>query len=172
MTGPDPHHAAALLRALDDPVHLERPAGFEYEHEQARFRHLVATLDREFDCSCWSEAGSRIQDASLLGWLVVPAGATRHGIPVHVEISNFGLAVVCAERPGAWDDEESAILVDEADRRRVHRALDGLGYEQVPEDLLRTEYDGASDVLRRYYEGKGVPGRTAASWYLRYFDYL
>jgi hypothetical protein len=157
----------SLLRQLDDPVHLERPAGFDYAAEQARFAALVAAVEARFGCICTVDAGMSVQDASYLGQLEIPASATATETEVFVRVSNFGgLALLGAERPGVYDDEETRILIAYADWRNVLEVLTNHGYVVLLEDALSRPYDGTSDALRRPY------ARTPATWFDRYFDYL
>jgi len=50
-----------LLRALDDPDHLERPARFDFVETRNQFERLVARLNAEFDCTAWLTAMPRTQ---------------------------------------------------------------------------------------------------------------
>lgn len=157
----------SLLRKLDDPVHLERPAGFDYAAEQARFAALVADVEARFGCVCTVDAGMSVQDASYLGQLEIPVSATITETEIFVRVSNFGgLALLGAERPGVYDDEETRILIDYADWRKILEVLTHHGYVVLLEDALSRPYDGTSDAFRRAYP------RTAATWFDRYFDYL
>ncbi|WFE27964.1 DUF6346 domain-containing protein [Solwaraspora sp. WMMD791] len=157
----------SLLRQLDDPVHLERPAGFDYAAEQARFAALVADVEARFGCVCTVDAGMNVQDASYLGQLEIPASATATETEIFVRVSNFGgLALLGAERPGVHDDEETRILIAYADWRNVLEVLTNHGYVVLLEDALSRPYDGTSDALRRAYQ------THPATWFTRYFDYL
>ncbi len=158
---------AALLRRLDDPVHLEYPAQFRYAVEQRRLQSLVAELEHRFGCTCQVEAGTRVQDASYLGHVVIPAPATRKGVAVFVRVSNFGgLALLGAEGPGRFTDSETLDLIAEADREQVLEVLDALGYVPLLEDVLSSVYDGTSDALRDAYPS------YPPTWFIRFFDYL
>jgi hypothetical protein len=100
VTLPNRAEIVALLRLLDDPVHLEYPARFDYGAEQRRFQSLVAETERRFGCTCLTQAGTQVQDASFLGQLMIPASATAKGVAVFVRVSNFGgLALLGAEGP-------------------------------------------------------------------------
>lgn len=157
----------SLLRQLDDPVHLERPAGFDYAAEQARFAALVADVEARFGCVCTVDAGMNVQDASYLGQLEIPASATATETEIFVRVSNFGgLALLGAERPGVYDDEETRILIAYADWRKVLEVLTNHGYVVLLEDALSRPYDGTSDALRRAYP------TYPATWFTRYFDHL
>lgn len=156
-----------MLRRLDDPVHLEHPARFDYAAEQRRFQSLVAELEGRFRCTCQVEAGNRIQDASFLGQLVIPATALVRGVAVFLRVSNFGsLALLGAEGPGRYGDAEALNLIAETDRRVVLEVLAALNYVPLLEGAVSAEYDGNSDVLR------DAGGSYAPTWFTRYFDYL
>jgi hypothetical protein len=153
----------SLLRELDDPDHLETPAGYDFEATRARFERLVQGLDVVFDCR--SDADRSVQDASLHARVVVPAEATVTGERVVVCVSNFGsLATVSLENPGAYDTAELETLLATQDAARVCRVLDDLDYVVVPEWDLWQTYDGAAplDVI--------TGGR--ATWWVRFFDYI
>jgi hypothetical protein len=156
-----------MLRRLDDPQRLEHPAGFDYTAEQRRFQSLVAELEGRFRCTCVAEAGARIQDASFLGQLVIPASALLSGVAVFVRVSNFGsLALLGAEGPGRYDDAETLNLIAENDRGVVLEVLAALNYVPLLEGAVSTEYDGNSGVLRE------AGGSHTPTWFTRYFDYL
>lgn len=127
----------------------------------------MAEFERRFGCTCQSEAGSQVQDASFLGQLVVPASATAKGVAIFVRVSNFGgLALLGAEGPGRYDDTETMDLIAAADWEAVLKVLAALDYVPLLEDVLSCEYDGASDALHRAYP------EYPATWFARYFDYL
>jgi hypothetical protein len=157
------------LRELDDPVNLERPAGFDLEGAEARFSSLRARIERDFDCECRTDAGPiRVQDASYYGDLIVPAASTHTSEQIWIRISNFGeLAMYALDRPGSLDPEELRILLDTEDKRRIESALADTGYFLVPEELLWDRYDGRSASLRNAY-----PDERPPTWFIRYFDYL
>lgn len=157
----------SLLRQLDDPVHLERPAGFDYPAERARFAALVAAVEARFGCVCTVDAGLNVQDASYLGQLEIPASATATETEIFVRVSNFGgLALLGAERPGVYDDEETRILIAYADWWNVLEVLTNHGYVVLLEDALSRPYDGTNDAVRHAYP------THPATWFDRYFDYL
>jgi hypothetical protein len=163
----DRAQALALLRRLDEPAHLEHPAGFDDAVEQRRFRRLAAELERRFGCVCDVEAGRQIQDASFLGELRIPPTATAGRVGIFVRVSNFGgLALFGADRPGVWDDADTLELITGADRDAVLEALAALDYVPLLEDVLSAAYDGGSDALRAAY--RSYP----PTWFTRYFDYL
>jgi hypothetical protein len=56
-------------------------------------------------------------------------------------------------------------MIAAADREAVLEILAALDYVPLLEDVLSSEYDGASDVLRAY---PSYP----ADWFIRCFDYL
>jgi hypothetical protein len=162
------HPAWAWLREHDDPTHLERPPGFDLAAETLRAHRLVVRLAKAFAWQVTTDAGTgAVQDASFLGDIEIPDSATASGERIVIRLSNFGqLAVVALERFGINDANDIAVLFDVADRRRVERALEDEGYRQVPEWILWRDYDGTSEALRAAYES------TAATWWVRYFDYL
>ena len=156
-----PSSPLELLRSLDDPVHLETPAGFHHRREQDRFSALVTNLETAFRCPCPHEHGLAVQDASFLGAAFVPAEATLWGTPLHVRISNFGLAMYCPDRPGCWSDAEAADLLDPRDRSTLDGLLAAAGYPVVPEHVLWTTYDGPAPL-----------NSLRPTWFERFFDYL
>lgn len=167
MTFPGRAEIAGLLRQLDDPANLECPAGFDYAAEQRRFQSLVAELEGRFSCTCQIEAGNRIQDASFLGQLVIPASALVRGVAAFVRVSNFGrLALLGAECPGRYDDAKTLNLIAATDRRVMLEVLAGLNYVPLLEDVLSAEYDGTCDTFRDAYPSH------SPTWFIRYFDYL
>jgi hypothetical protein len=106
-----------LLPSLDDPEHLQFPAGFNRDETRNRFGQLVDRLDTAFSCAC--EAERHVEDASYHGRVEIPAAATATGIRLVIVVSNFGgLAVVAADHPGAWTQEEFRIR---RHRRRCSR---------------------------------------------------
>jgi hypothetical protein len=167
VTFPGRAEIAGMLRRLDDPAHLEHPARFDYAAEQGRFQSLVAELEERFRCTCQVEAGTRVQDASFLGQLVIPASALVRGVAVFLRVSNFGsLALLGAEGPGRYDDAETLNLIAETDRRVVLEVLAALNYVPLMEGVLSAAYDGSCDVFRDAYSS------YSPTWFTRYFDYL
>jgi hypothetical protein len=54
-----------------------------------------------------------------------------------IVVSNFGgLAVVAADNPGAWSQEEFEELLHPDDATRIYAALSELGYTVVQEEPL------------------------------------
>lgn len=160
VDGPPLH---ALLRALDDGSHLERPADYDHAATCARFEQLVVDLEDAFSCRC--EVDRQVQDASHHGRITVPATATSTGEQLVLVFSNFAGLVVCAlGNPGAHSDEESDRLVDVEDARRVRAVLLRLGLVLVPEDPLWKAYDGKGPL--------GPHMGLGRTWFERYFDYL
>ena len=162
-----------LLRSLDDPKHLETPADFNFDETKNRFRQLVDRLNTAFSCA--READGSLQDTTYFNRVEIPAAVTATERPLWVVVSNFGgLAVVAADNPGVWPQEEFTELLHPDDARRIYTALDDLGYTVVPEAPLRAaEYDG--DAFRRYYHIQygpawRDPGRP--TWWDRFFDYV
>ncbi|KAA2263382.1 hypothetical protein F0L68_10135 [Solihabitans fulvus] len=150
-----------LLRALDDPDHLEFPRGYDHGEARARFDLLAESLDAAFGCRC--SVDRWVQDASHHGDITVPADRPGGGPRISVRVSNFGgLAVYSPENVGCHSDADKLGALSAEDRRRVEGALSDLGYVTVPEDLLHERYDGRADLtLAR-------PG----TWFVRFFDYI
>lgn len=150
-----------LLRSLDDPDHLEFPAGYDHRRTRASFERLAQRLDTDFNCRC--DVDRHGQDACLHGRIDIPAHATVARRPLVISISNFGgLAVLSVDNPGVWTDSEAAELLYPDDARRTHAALADLGYRLIPEDPLWHRYDGVCN-----------PAVFAPrTWWIRYFDYL
>lgn len=152
-----------LLRALDDPDHLEVPAGYHHRRARARFDQLAQRLDTAFGCQC--DVDRNVQDASLHARINIPIAATATGHPLVVLISNFGdLAVLTVDNPGVWSDAEAAELLHADDAHRISTALADLGYTLIPEEPLWRRYDGAWKP--------GIFSPSDATWWTRYFDYL
>ncbi|MFI7548056.1 hypothetical protein [Actinoplanes sp. NPDC049599] len=148
-----------LLRAHDDPAHLEFPAGFDYERTAARFGRLDAQLRAAFGTvHLWDG-----QDCSFHGGVEVPAERTAGGLLLRVMVSNFsGLTAVSSDRARYCDDAELAEVMHPVDAARVYGVLEDLGYV-----VLRL------DPLEEMYDGVWAPLRTqGARWWSRYFDYL
>lgn len=155
----------ALLRQHDDPQHMEFPRGHDHATARTRFEQLAARLDTRFQCAC--NVGREVQDASHHGTVVIPATAAHSAEHITVVISNFGnLAVVTLGDPGVYDEEEEREFFHTTDRLRVREELDALGYTVVSEHLLRTRYDGVSDLVSYY------PPEYHPTWWIRFFDYL
>ncbi|MBD0670263.1 hypothetical protein [Streptomyces sp. CBMA156] len=135
-----------VLRELDDPEWLEWPADYDRGATAVLFRGLVARLEADFSTGCGAEQDT--QDSSEFGRVTVPAEATACGTRIVVCVSKFGsLALVCADNPGAFLGTEEARAegeLDAADLATVCRALVGLGYTVVPEELLEEDYAGPS----------------------------
>ena len=148
-----------LLRALDDPDHVEFPAGFDRASVTARFLRLESQLGAAFG-ACGSYRG---EDASFHGCVEVAAAATAGGRDINVMVSNFGdLAAVSFESFFFYEDAEIAELMHPSDATRVYGALHDLGYVVVRLDPLWEYYDGVVASLRS----------RADPWWSRYFDYL
>jgi len=149
-----------LLRALDDPDHIEFPADHDPVQAAARFQRLDTQLRDTFG----GGGGMLAQDATFLGDLSIPSLATAGGHQINIVISNFGnLAIVSPYVPDALlDDAEIEALLHPLDASRVYGLLDDLGYAVIPQDPLDEYYDGAVAFLRK----------SAARWVSRYFDYL
>ena len=130
-----------LLRSLDDPKHLEFPAHFNRKKTRIQFGQLVDRLNTAFSCAC--EAEGHVEDASYHDRVEIPAAATATGTRLVIVVSNFGgLAVVAADNPGVWPQEEFTELLHPDDAQRIYTALDDLGYTVVPEEPLWEDYDG------------------------------
>ncbi|MFI1382232.1 hypothetical protein [Embleya sp. NPDC020886] len=164
MTLLDEDQAWALLRALDDPEHLTAPADYDAAATAERFDRLVERLDADFGCRCAVEGTARA--ASRHGVIVVPAAALAGTGRVTLVVSNFGdLVVTSVDTPDEDPVGAAPAYVAPADLERVEAALDDLGYRVVPEDLLRTTYDGASRLADHYTVEDGP------TWWIRFFDY-
>jgi hypothetical protein len=152
-----------LLHALDDPDHLEFPAGYDHERARAQVERLAQRLDADFSCQC--RVDRHVQDASLHGRVDIPAAATATGRPLVVLVSNFGgLAVLAVDNPGVWTDAEAGRLLHPDDAHRVHTVLADLGYTVISEEPLWEPYDGVCDPA--------IFSPSKPTWWLRYFDYL
>jgi hypothetical protein len=153
-----------LLRALDDPEHLEFPPGYDHDKVRGQFDQLTDRLGAAFSYAC---PAGHPQDASFHGYVEIPARATATGLRVVIVVSNFGgLAVVAVDYPGAWGQEEFTELLHPDDAERIYAALGSLGYTVVPEEPLWRPYDG-SGPLRQFYPAENPP-----TWWIRFFDYL
>jgi hypothetical protein len=154
------------LRELDDPVNVERPAEFDASALLDRFTKLAERLDRDFSCRCKVDAWPNVQDASFYGTVIVPADASLSGSDIWVRVSNFGGLAVYGLGFGAWDEDETRVLLDPRDGERVVTALQHLGYYIVPEAILRRTYDGANDSFRDLY------ATHPPDWFTRFFDWV
>lgn len=153
-----------LLRQLDDPQHMEFPRGYDHATARTRFERLAARLDARFQCVC--SVDREVQDASHHGTVVIPATAADSAEHITVVISNFGNpAVVALGDPGVLDEEEREFF-HTTDRLRIGEELDALGYTVISEHLLRTGYDGVSDLVSSY------PPEYHPTWWIRFFGYL
>jgi hypothetical protein len=149
----------------DDPAEKLTFSGrSNYRHGETRagFEQLAQRLNVTFGHRCYVDRD--VQDASLHGSIVIPADATAWGYQLVVSISNFGgLAALTVDHPGAWTEAETATMLSPVDSQGIGTALADLGYTLIPEEPLRTPYDGAADPESL--------GRTG-TWWNRYFDYL
>jgi hypothetical protein len=153
-----------LLRSLDDPEHLEFPAGYDHAKVRGQFDQLADRLGAAFSCACPAD---HPQDASFHGRVEIPVEVTATGSRLVIVVSNFGgLAVVAVDNPGVWSREESTELLHPDDAERICAALGSLGYTVVPEEPLWRPYDG-SGPLRQFYPAENPP-----TWWIRFFDYL
>ncbi|MBT2369154.1 hypothetical protein J7E88_28520 [Streptomyces sp. ISL-10] len=162
--------ARALLNEVDrttGPDHLEFPHSFDHHRALARVGTLIERLNTGFDCRCWADTG--VQDASFHADITVPAEATAAMQQIVIRLSNFGdLAVVAAENLGCYEDLDEAVAegaLTPADRLTAETATTALGYLLVPESALHRSYDGVT-CLAEY----SAP--HAATWWIRFFDYL
>ena len=152
-----------LLRSLDDPEHLEFPAGYDRVKVRGQFDQLTDRLGGAFSCACTVD---HPEDASFHGRIEIPAEATSTGSQLVITVSNFGgLAVVAVDNPGVWSREEFTELLHPDDAERIYAALDSLGYTVVPEEPLWQPYDG-SGRLRQLHPAH------PPTWWIRFFDYL
>ncbi|MEU9782785.1 hypothetical protein AB0H92_17815 [Streptomyces phaeochromogenes] len=152
-----------ILRRLDDPEWLEFPSGYSGTEAAALFSRLVGQIDSHFSTRC--EIDRDIQDSAQYGRIDVPGEVAVCGTRIVVLVSRFKpLAMVAADNPGAFfgtDDARAEGELDASDLEKVERALSGLGYVVVPEELLTNRYDGAARLL---FHGSGEP-----SWWDRFF---
>lgn len=152
----------ALLRELDDPEMLERPLNYDRAAASLAFGALVRQLETDFGAQCEFEQDT--QESSEYGRVRVPAEATICGTRIVVCVSKFGyLAEICADNPGAFPSAEEAHAegaLDPADLSTVERALTELGYVSLPEELLESNYEGASAL--EYSQPR-------PTWWTRYF---
>ncbi|MFI0967842.1 hypothetical protein ACH4S8_41750 [Streptomyces sp. NPDC021080] len=161
----DDESAWTLLRHLDDPDHMEFPHGYDHTAARARFDQLAAHLDQRFQCTCTVDR--QVQDASHHGRISIPETATAGGDRITVTVSNFGnLAAVTLGNSESCDEDEERELFQATDRHRVENVLEALGYVAISEHLLRTRYDGVSDLVSYY------PPEHPPRWWTRFFDYL
>ncbi|MFJ9796931.1 hypothetical protein [Streptomyces sp. NPDC101145] len=175
-----PDRLRALLREQDDPAHLELPADYDVPAARARFARLADALRRRFGPSVTAGHG---QDASFLGYVSVPAGASGADRPLWVLLSNFG-PFVTAGTGDAWgvpgcEEGLSAPFVTWLDD-----LCGELGCVYVPVALLLEPYDGPS--LEEDEEAEAILAALAAqddeeaeeeddlppSWWDRYFQYM
>ncbi|MGC0415906.1 hypothetical protein [Embleya sp. AB8] len=162
----DDAHAWALLRELDDadPDFMEIPRGYDHAATRARFEQLVVRLNRRFGCHCVVDREA--QDCSHHGTIVLPAEVTTCRGQVVVTISNFGnLAAVTVHNAGDLLNEEHEVF--HADRDRIEAELDALGYVSIPARLLKTKYDGVSELASYHPPSR----RNPVIWWTRFFDY-
>ena len=143
---PSESELLALLRELDDPVHLEWPQSYDRRACAEPFGHLVARLDQDFAVRCEFEQDT--QDSSEYGRIHVPAAALKGASRLVVCVSKFGnLALICADNPGAFLSTAEAIDEGELhadDLVKVDQALRDLGYVVFLEELLGRDYEGPS----------------------------
>ncbi|MFF3617133.1 hypothetical protein [Streptomyces sp. NPDC002580] len=151
-----------ILRELDDPGRLERPLHYDRAATGLAFGGLVRRLEADFGAPCESERDT--QDSSGYGRVWVPADATIRGTRIVICVSKFGsLAEVCADNPGAFLGTDEACeegALDPADLATVEQALAELGYVDVPEELLESDYLGPSALK---------PFAARPTWWTRFF---
>lgn len=155
-----------LLHEHDEAGGLEQPVFYNHSKTRAAFDALAARLDADFSTHC--RVDRDVEDASLHGRIEIPVEAVGGAAQIVVSVSNFGsMAVVSAENPGAYLHLTEALEDDAitgADLQTVRRALEGLGYRVIPEELLTRPYDGITDL--------GYPADRVPDWWIRFFDYL
>ena len=174
---------AALLAELarvDDPVYAEYPGGWTHWDQaaaEAQFLRLVDALAARLKCptregipflrdpdygrarerSLCYETGTRIQDASFHGEILLPqvlqtAEALAKDSCVSLRTSNFGhLAML-------YDDDTE---IRPASHAIIIETLEDMGYTFVPSRVLDQPYSG---------QNHGVDGFS--TWGRRYFDYI
>ena len=144
--------AARLLKASDDPRHLEAPAGFDFLEATERFLRLaaaVAPLAGGGDCEI--EMWPLIQGAAFHGSVVVTA-TSDPPTSVTVRASNFGNMIAILGGPDGTPPQLSVAL---------RRLFDRHGYRYVPDALLG-----------RVYTGPHAKHAAVRDWRTRYFDYF
>jgi hypothetical protein len=121
-----------LLKSLDDPEHLEFPAGYDHAEIRNRFDQPADRLGTTaFSCAC--QADRHVEDASYHGRIEIPALATATRSRLVIVVSNSGgLAVVAVDNPGVWIRQGFTELLHPDDAERIYTALDDLGYIVVP----------------------------------------
>jgi hypothetical protein len=78
-----------------------------------------------------------VEDASHHGIITIPARATASGDFITVRVSNFGTHVAPAlGNPGTYSHEETEVLFNGTDQRRIDSAPEELGYIAISEHLL------------------------------------
>jgi hypothetical protein len=153
-----------LMRSLDDPTALEYPRHYDLSAARRDLVRLAARFSANFGADCPFDV--RVEDASFLGRIEIPASATATGERLVVVVSNFGrLAVLCLENPGVWTDQEVVELLAAEDADRIREGLSELGYAQIAEDPLSEPYDGSARSDR------SNSGRVP-TWRDRFFSYV
>ena len=75
-----------LLRSLDDPEHLEVPAGYDHDKTRNRFDQMVDRLDSAFSCAC--QADGYVEDTSYHGRVEILVAATATGSRLVIVVNN------------------------------------------------------------------------------------
>ena len=123
-----PEKAWSVLRAVDDPEEDEFPGDFDRTRAEARFNDLVRALSTAFACVCKVDTGSRVQDASFHGSVVVPSDVARSGEELVVRVSNLGaLATFDQGFFGTYDAAERAMRLTKWSSADVRGCWSGPG---------------------------------------------
>ncbi|MDT0611522.1 hypothetical protein [Streptomyces lancefieldiae] len=181
-----PHRIRELLRELDDPAHLRVPARYDVPAAHRRFARLTDALERRFGRSV--TAGG-VQDASLYGYVSVPAPATATDRPLWVLMSNFGPLVTTGRGTG-WGVPGCEEGLDAAFVTWLDELCTELGCVYVPAELLLEPYDGPSRLEDDWEEddweeggeedeetegdenGQDEGAALPLAWWDRYFQFM
>lgn len=168
----------SLLRNSDDPLHLERPRDFDLQKSARRFADLTGALENRFGPACDS---GLYQDASIYGEVEVPAGVTRTGRPLWVQMSNFGGFVTAGT--GSWAEPGPTEGMPDQFVSWLDATCVAADCVFVPLELLLEPYNGPS-VLEEAYADEilsafatdedGNDGEQALPvvWADRYFNWM
>lgn len=140
--------AARLLKAADDPRHLEAPPDFDFVEATSRFLRLARAVMDAAGADCELELWPLIRGAAFHGSLVVPDAAGGGSIAT-VRASNFGNMVT------VLGTADAALLA------RLRGLFDDHGYRFIP-----------PGALGRLYTGPHAANPAVVDWRSRFFDYL
>ncbi|MCL8013390.1 hypothetical protein [Streptomyces sp. AS02] len=178
-----PDRIRELMRELDDPAHLEYPEGYDWSAARQRFERLAGALERRFGPSVTSGG---VPDASLYGFVLVPAEATGTDRRLSVLMSNFGPFVTAGTgKEGGWGLPRGEAGLSDEFVAWLDELCTELGCVYVPAELVLEPYDGPT--LQEDEEAEAVLAALAAesgdeeedeeddlppSWYDRYFQFM